>query len=131
MSPVPQLPEPIERILNSKALQKIRFGGIAGKLALIALFGESVAVTVGWRTSNPTVETICVVGGFTFALLIAIGILVFAFKHPSLATLEGSEVIALQHQSQQILAKGMVPQATGSRELIMEGIPPATRREIT
>jgi hypothetical protein len=38
---------PIKEILNSRAIQRIRFGGIVGKLALLGVCGVVAAAAIG------------------------------------------------------------------------------------
>lgn len=100
------MPNPFKDILNSRTFQRIRFGGIVGKLALLGVFGLVTAGAIGVRASDPRVQSLCVACALGFALIMSAGILAFGFKHPEQATLEGTEILALQHV-QQMRAKDL------------------------
>lgn len=96
-----------------------------GKLALVGVAGIALAAAIGVRSSDGSVQTLCVASGLGFALFIAAGILAFGFKYPDQATLEGTEVLAFQHV-QQMRAKD-IPTPEQFAPQILEGIGPEPR----
>ncbi len=92
--------------LSSKSLLRVRFGGVVGKQALIAVFVAIGLAVVSRQTTDPNVLRLCVYGLVADAFL---GFAVIAFhghKHPLEATLEGGEVVAYRHVQQEHAAKG-------------------------
>lgn len=116
---------PIKELLNSRAFQRLRFGGIIGKLALLGISGAVIVVGVGVRSSNASVQSLCVVGGLVFLCLVIGGILSFGFKYPVHATLEGTEIVQVEHMQQQIRAKGISAPKDSAQVLEGLGTPPA------
>ena len=88
-----------------RALSRIRFGGIAGKLALVAISSVLCLAAVGVRSSERLTQLSSLIFIFVLAILVVTGILLFAFKHPDQVMMEGREILALHHM--QLGAKGM------------------------
>jgi hypothetical protein len=114
------LPNPVKELLNSKAFQRIKFGGIVGKLSLLGMVGVAVAGGIGIRASDPHVQMLCVGIDLVILLITGGGILAYGFKHPDQATLEGTELLAFQ-QIQQARSKEL-PAPKSSDPQILEGL---------
>jgi hypothetical protein len=114
---VPELPKSIQELLeqlgfSQESVQRFRFGGIVGKVALVALGGFAGAVGVAKYTAGlGLIQIICVAGVLLTTYLIIRGILSYGEKHPSSATLEGAEIILWQQQQIMLAAKN-VPSPT-------------------
>ena len=107
---MPDLPKPIKDMLaqlgiSQKSMQRVKFGGIVGKVALIALAGLAATVTVAKFTTG-TIQPICTIAVLLAVLLIIRWILDYAEKNPGPATLEGTELILWQHVTM-AAAKGL------------------------
>jgi hypothetical protein len=92
--------------LSSKSLLRVRFGGVVGKQALVAVFVAIGLTVVSRQTTDPNVLRLCIYGLLVDAFF---GFAVIAFhghKHPLEATLEGGEVVAYRHVQQELAAKG-------------------------
>lgn len=80
-------------------LRKVKFGGIVGKVALIAIVGTvmlgAIAVVMVLRGVDPTIIAYLLVAVVVMAM---IGIIGYGAKFPKQATLEGMEVIAFENQ---------------------------------
>jgi hypothetical protein len=103
VSSEPEKPNVLQALLSqagfsSDFIQKVRFKGPVGKLALIGVCSIVGLGAVGIRTGNPTVAGLCAVLATIVALFIALAILWYSDKHPDQATLEGMEVIVYQQQ---------------------------------
>jgi len=110
---VPKLPKPIKDILEQlgfshESAQKYRFGGIVGKVALVALGGFAAAIGAA-KYATGSIQVVLVIAVLATTVLIIRWILAYAEKHPSLATLEGTEVILWQQQQIMLAAKNMTP----------------------
>ena len=79
-----------------------------------------VAGSIGVRASDTRVQSLCVVSALVFALVMAAGILAFGFKHPTQATLEGTEVIALKQL--QLRAKDYIALQPADTVPVLEGL---------
>jgi hypothetical protein len=106
----PEKPNPIQDLLSrygftSNLMQKVRFRGPVGKLALIGVVCMSGLGGVGIRTGDPYVAGLCAVLATIVALSVGAGILWYSDKHPHEATLEGMEVVVMQ-QHKAWAAKG-------------------------
>ena len=92
---------PIQKVLSqigiNKALQRIRFGGVVGKQTILGILGAFALASIAWKASG---RDVLILGLTVAVLLLIIAILNFAYanKHPVEATLEGSEMLAFQHQ---------------------------------
>lgn len=93
--------------VSRKSLQRIRFGGVVGKEALVG-FGAMVAlVVVAVRASSSVLLWGCL-GAIILVSLFTISAMAFhGHKHPAEATLEGAEVVAWQHLQHELAAKEM------------------------
>ena len=92
---------PVSRIFSlgiSKSLQRIKFGGVVGKQALLGVTGAGMLTAIALKVGG---QPALVLGGLAGGLLILIAILNYRFadKHTAEATLEGLEMIAYQHRN--------------------------------
>jgi hypothetical protein len=87
-------------------MQRFKFGGIVGKVALVALGGFAATIATAKLTEG-MIQGICVIGVLAATVLIVKWILDYADKHPESATLEGAEIIVWQQQQMMAVAKGM------------------------
>jgi hypothetical protein len=115
--------------LTSELLQKVRFGGPVGKLALLGIACVVGLCVIAFRTGNGTAG-LCAVLATIVALAVAAGILWYSDKHPDQATLEGMELVVMQQQKfwAEAVAKGGTPLPPGLQFTIPE--PKNTIREI-
>jgi hypothetical protein len=110
---MPVWPKPLQDLLEQfgishESVHRFRFGGIVGKVALVALGGFAAAIGIAKYTAG--MIQLCVLGGdFATTLLIIHWIFRYAEKHPGSATLEGAEMILWQQQQLSIAAKNMNP----------------------
>jgi len=106
--------------LSSKSLLRVRFGGVVGKQALVAVFVAIGLAVVSRQTADPNVLRLCVYGLLADAFL-GFGVIAFhGHKHPLEATLEGGEVVAYRHVQQELAAKGV--KETVSSPPVLEGL---------
>jgi hypothetical protein len=108
---VPDLPKPLQDILaqfglSQESTHTFKFGGVVGKIAIVTLGGFLATVGVAKYTSGPT-QIICVIAILLTTILTVRWILEYAEKHPTLATLEGAEIILWQQQQIMLAAKNM------------------------
>jgi hypothetical protein len=108
---MPELPKPIKELLeqlgiSQESAQRFRFGGIVGKVALVALGGFASVIGVAKYTAG-SIQIISVIAILVTTLLIIRWIFTYAEKHPDSATLEGAEVIIWQQQQLLLAAKNM------------------------
>jgi hypothetical protein len=91
------LPKWLSQFGLSKTLQRIKFGGVVGKQTLLGIFAVLGLASLGWRASQGDILSIAVIAAI---VVLAIAFLNFryAHSHPAEATLEGTEMLALQHQ---------------------------------
>jgi hypothetical protein len=104
-------PSKFEELLSSVGLtsdfvQKVRFRGPVGKLALLGIFTVAGLASVGVRTSSANIAGLCAGLATVVALAIGGAILWFSHKYPDQATLEGMEVVVM-HQQKAWAAKGI------------------------
>jgi hypothetical protein len=111
---------PIDLLLNSKLLRQVRFGGFLGKLVL---FGCVVVVALAFVGYHTGLGALCMYSILAVVLIMMIPAVVFAFKHPQLATLEGAEIITL-HQIQQVASKQSISADEANAAPVLEGIKP-------
>jgi len=104
---VPDKP-PISKVFNqlglTKSLQKIKFGGVVGKQTIMVMVSVVALASIAWRmdaTGGLIIASLCA----GLVALVAVLNFCYAHKHPAEATLEGAEMIALQHQM--LAAKSM------------------------
>ncbi|HEV1996047.1 MAG TPA: hypothetical protein VGR03_17070 [Candidatus Acidoferrum sp.] len=92
---------PVSKIFSqlgiSKSMQRIKFGGVVGKQTLLGVIGSATLVSIAWGADATTKLVIAVLAG---VLLILVALLNFSFanKHAAEAMLEGTEMLAFQHQ---------------------------------
>lgn len=98
----------LTKVGASEYLQRFRFGGVVGKLAMVGVICILVIGGVALKLSNQwfLISAIAVVAGV--AVFIVIKVINFADRHPELALLEGADL--LRWQQMQLEAKGMGPQ---------------------
>jgi hypothetical protein len=107
--------------INQKSLMKVRFGGVIGKQALVGVLGVAGIVYVASRAgTNSTLLAGCLLGIFVLTIVIVVAIGIHGHQHPVEATLEGGEIVVVQHLRQEFAAKGM-GQITPSPP-VLEGI---------
>lgn len=69
-----------------------------GKQTLLGIFAVSSLAAIAWR-ATPDQAPIIAIGAVVVVLVIAVLNFIFAHRHPVEATLEGTEVVALQQQA--------------------------------
>jgi hypothetical protein len=109
---VPELPKPLQDLLTQlglteESIQSYKFGGVVGKVSLIAL-GAFVAAMGTAKLTTGWVQAVCVIATLATGVLIIRWILDYAEDHPESATLEGSQIIVWKHQKVILAAKGMM-----------------------
>jgi hypothetical protein len=108
---LPPIKEELQNLLRKlgfkpNALYRIRFGGVVGKLALIAFGALATIAVVAYKGSGPYIEWGCLAVIALIGLRGIGAISSYAEKHPNEATLEGLEVLALKELENQFAAKG-------------------------
>ena len=98
--------------ISSDFVQKVRFRGPVGKLALVGIVCVLGLGGVGVRSANVTVQILSLCLAALTGLLTGGGILWYSTKYPDQATLEGMEVVVM-HRQKAWAAKGM-PEAPES-----------------
>jgi|SRR6266850_497551 len=110
---MPKLPKELSEWLgkfgiDQKSLMRIRFGGVIGKQALVGVLGVAGIVYVASRSgTNSTLLAGCLIGIFVLTIVVVVAIGVQGDRHPVEATLEGGEIVVVQHLRQEFAAKGM------------------------
>src|SRR5437763_205458 len=125
---MPELPKPIRDLLaqlglSQESVQKFSFGGIVGKVTLVALGGLTAAVGVAKYTTGIT-QIVCVVAVLLVTTLIIRWIFDYAKKNPESATLEGTEIILWQQQRLMLAAKDTTPPKESPVIADPKGTPP-------
>jgi hypothetical protein len=92
--------------ISSDFVQKVRFRGPVGKLALIGMVASLCVGGIGIRSSDPTVQLVSVSLAAVVVILFGGGILWYSAKYPDQATLEGMEAVVM-HRQKAWAAKGM------------------------
>src|SRR6266478_1990536 len=114
---MPKLPKELSEWLgkfgiDQKSLMRIRFGGVVGKQALVGVLGVAGIVYVASRSgTNGALLAGCLLAIFVLTIVIVVAIGIHGHQHPVEATLEGGEIVVVQHLRQEIAAKGMGPLA--------------------
>jgi hypothetical protein len=108
---MPGLPKELTDLLakygvDRKSLTKIKFGGVIGKQALVAISGVVGLAFFAFRAESPYLLWGCAVGIFALSISTVIAIGIHGHRHPIEATLEGGEVVIVQHLRTEA-AKGM------------------------
>jgi hypothetical protein len=106
--------------ISSKSLQRIRFGGVVGKQALVAVFVAIGLAIVARQTADPSVHRLCIYGLLLDAFLAIVAIGLHGHNHPFEATLEGAEVVAYRHVQQEFAMKGQ--KEIGPAAPVLEGL---------
>jgi hypothetical protein len=108
-----KLPKELSELLgkfgiDQKSLMRIRFGGVVGKQALVGVIGVAGIVYIASRPgTNSTVLAGCLIGIFVLTIFIVLAIGIHGHQHPIEATLEGGEIVVVQHLKQEFAAKGL------------------------
>jgi hypothetical protein len=107
---MPKLPKELLQWLqklgiDQKSLMRIRFGGVIGKQALVGVVGVGGLVVVAARADGLLLWG-SLIGIFVLTILVVLAIGIHGHRHPLEATLEGGEVVVLQHLRQELAAKG-------------------------
>jgi hypothetical protein len=109
------------------AFYRIRFGGVVGKLALIAFSALMAVAAVALKGSGLYIHWGCLAVIALIGLRGIAAVSSYAEKHPNEATLEGLEVVALKELETQFAAKGFpeIPnQAPVARALTIDNAKP-------
>lgn len=97
---MPDLPSPLKILSQlglTKSLQRIKFGGVVGKQTLLAVIGACAIAAIAWR-SDPAYAWIFGICAVVLLLVVAVLNFWYAHAHPAEAMLEGTEMLAFQHQ---------------------------------
>jgi hypothetical protein len=97
MDEPPLLQKMLSQLGLTRSLSKIKFGGVVGKQTLLGIALCTGLAAVALRSSDRYVQLLAIVLIFLAVLSIVAGNLWYAHKHPAEATLEGLEIVALQH----------------------------------
>jgi hypothetical protein len=108
--------------IDKKSLMKIRFGGVIGKQALVCISAMAVIIIVALRTQNILLLWGCLVGTFLLAVSAIVVIAIQGHNHPVEATLEGAEIVVMQHLKNEVAAKGVDGDKIPFTPPIMEGL---------
>jgi hypothetical protein len=124
---MPEEPEFLQQIVSKLGVSQestriFKFGGVVGKLAIVALGGFLATVGVAKYTSG-TAQIISIVCVLAVTLVTVRWILNYAEKHPISATLEGGEMVLWQQQVT-LAAKGQLPPRESPVIPDPEGSPP-------
>jgi hypothetical protein len=104
---MPKLPKELSEWLgkfgtDQKSLMRIRFGGVVGKQALVGVLGVAGIVYVASRSgANSTLLWGCLVGIVVLTITIVVAVGIHGHQHPVEATLEGGEIVVVQHLRQE------------------------------
>jgi len=124
MSGPPLVQEILSKLgISEQSAHKFKFGGIVGKIALVALGGFIAAIGVAKYTSG-LIQAICILAVLATTLLVIWWILRYAEKHPVSATLEGAEIILWQQHQLVLAAKGLAELPESPVIPNPEGAPP-------
>jgi hypothetical protein len=95
--------------LSSETHQKIKFGGVVGRLTLLAVAG---VVAIGYATAHTSpIGALIGIVAIVFIILCVVGLALYVVKtRPELAILEGTQV--LRYRQLTIGAKGYSPDAS-------------------
>jgi hypothetical protein len=115
--------------IDKKSLMKIRFGGVIGKQALVGISGMAVFIVVVLRTQNILLLWGCLAGTLLLSVSAIVAIAIHGHQHPVEATLEGGEIVVMQHLRHEMAAKGVDMDKIPPEPPIMEGIGKKELRE--
>lgn len=93
--------------IDRKSFMKIRFGGVIGKQALVGISGLASLAVVAFRAQNSLLLWGCGAAIFILTVGVVLAIGIHGHKHPMEATLEGGELVVMQHLRHELAAKGM------------------------
>jgi len=99
---------------------KIRFGGVVGKQALVAVGGLAGLVVVAFKASDTRLLWGCLIGILLLALMVVVAIGIHGHQHPLEATLEGGEIVVVEQIRHDMAAKGVA--AIPPSPPVLEGI---------
>jgi hypothetical protein len=93
--------------LDKRSITKIRFGGVVGKMALVGVAGLLGLIVVTTRAPHEGLLLWgCLAGILFLAILVVTAIGIHGHQHPLEATLEGGEIVVMQHLKREVEAKG-------------------------
>jgi hypothetical protein len=111
--------------LSHESVQKVRFGGIVGKIALVSMLGFIAAIGVAKYTAGTgPVQFVGIGGVLVTTLLINYMIIRYAERHPASAAMDGAEMILWQQQIITLAAKGLTLPQESALIPNPEGKPP-------
>ena len=121
-------PTPIRNILSELGISEesahtFRFGGVVGKIAIVALGGFLSAIGVAKYTAG-TIQIVSIIAILLTTVMTIRWILDYAEKHPVSATLEGAEIILWRQQQMMIASKDAIPPKDSPVVPNPEGSPP-------
>jgi hypothetical protein len=127
--PTQPIPKPLQDLfsqlgLSSESVSKVKFGGIVGKVALIALFGfASTAACMTWAGSL-LVKGACllIIPGTTIWIIWKI--FDYAERNPLPAVMDGAEMLIWQQQQTMLATKSSTPPKESPVIPNPEGAPP-------
>ena len=93
--------------ISKRSLQRVKFGGVVGKQALVGVAALIPLAVIAWKSEG----SISLLWGCLTVLFLICFSTVFAIgfhghQHPEQATLEGAEIVMLQHLQNVVSAKG-------------------------
>jgi len=123
-----ELPKPVQDILaqfglSQESTRTFKFGGIVGKISMVALGGFLATIGVAKYTTG-SAQIVCVLSVLLTTVLTIRWIFNYAEKHPTSATLEGAEVILWQQQQMMLASKNVTPPKESPVIPNPEGPPP-------
>jgi hypothetical protein len=107
--------------IDRKSLTRIRFGGVIGKQALVGIGGIAGLIAVALKADNLYLLWGCLIGIFILTMGVIFAIGMHGHQHPLEATLEGGEIVVMEHLKHQqgaIKGVGEVPDSPP----VLEGI---------
>lgn len=123
------IPNPLEELfsqlgLSSESVGKVKFGGIVGKVALIAIIGLAATVAGMTWAGNPWLKGGCllIIPGTTIWIIRQI--LDYAERNPLPAVMDGAEMLIWQQQQVMLAAKNLTPPKDSPIIPDPEGAPP-------
>jgi hypothetical protein len=90
-------------------LRRIKFGGVVGKQAFVTVVSVLSLGGAVWRIESVALQTACIVLAFAVAMTGLLCMSFYGHRHPVEATLEGTEMVAWQHQVLEVLAAKAAP----------------------
>jgi hypothetical protein len=113
--------------IDQKSLARVRFGGVIDKQALIGVFGVLGLAYIASRATGSLLWG-TLVAMFVVIIVVVVAMGIHGHNHPLEATLEGGEVVVMQHLRQEVAAKGAsavlaslpIPEGIGPKSLSNE-----------